>query len=288
MSVQYFNSNGFQLAYSVKNNHLKNSLLLLHGFNDTKDTFLFLEDYLSTYFNLYKLDFRGHGDSDWKKDGFYQSNESLSDIHNFITHILPEGEFFILAHSMGAGLTARYTGLFPERIKALFLLEGFSGLQPHSVDRERIRNFLDQQTKKVGKEKKELKKKMSLEEATTKLGFIYSQLEKSKVEKLIHGLVKQTDQDIYTWKNDPSLKISSPIPFPSELSRHLWSKILCPILLIYGKESHLIPKHLEEILSHFKKLEYFEIEGAGHNMHHDKPEEVLKLIDEFLKKNQLL
>ena len=280
-----FLSNGHKIGTRIINNNKEKNILLLHGFNDTKETFLFQEKFLSEYFNIYSFDFRGHGDSDWKKDTVYSSVESLLDIHNFVTKFLPES-FFLLGHSMGAGLASRYAGFYPEKILGLILFEGFSGLQGEDKDAERIKSWLETMSKK--KLSPPVRKESSFEDLETKLGFIYNRLEKEKVKLLLPALIEETESGKFRWKNDPNLKTGSPIPFPSNLSRHLWKKISCPVLIFFGKETHLMPKHLEEILSHFANIEFNEIESAGHNFHHEKPDEINNKIKAFLNKNMFV
>ncbi len=279
---------GHSISVKITDNQKSESILLLHGFNDNKETFVFLEEFLSKRFNLYSFDFRGHGDSDWKKDSLYNYSENLIDVQNIIDHYFQK-PIFLLGHSMGAGMAARYTGLFPEKIKLLVCLEGFSGLQPQEVERKRLREWLTTTSRRNERSTatpSERKKNMTLEEAKNKLSLIYGKLARDKIDALILGLVRQTEDGFYKWKNDPNLKTSSPIPFPPELSRKLWSEITSPVLIFFGRQTHIRPKNLEEILSHFKNVELHEVEHAGHNMHHDKPEVLIEIMDGFFEKNK--
>ncbi len=278
---------GHNISVKITDNQKSESILLLHGFNDNKETFVFLEEFLSKRFNIYSFDFRGHGDSDWKKDSLYNYSENLIDVQNIIDHYFQE-PIFLLGHSMGAGMAARYTGLFPEKISLLVCLEGFSGLQPQEVERKRLREWLtttSRRNERSNSTPTERKKNMTLEEAKNKLSLIYGKLSRDKIDALILGLVRETDDGNYKWKNDPNLKTSSPIPFPPELSRKLWSEITSPVLIFFGQQTHIRPKNLEEILSHFKNVELHEVEHAGHNMHHDKPEVLIEIMDVFFEKN---
>ncbi|MDX1960770.1 MAG: alpha/beta hydrolase [Leptospiraceae bacterium] len=263
----------------------KQNLLLIHGFNDTKETFVFLKGTLLNRFNLISFDFPGHGGSEWKKDGMYSLQDNLVALHSVVNTYLPE-QFFILAHSMGAGIASRFTGLFPQSVKGLILFEGFSGLQPEKREAERIKNWLIGLSKKKPKrEENSSRRPMSLEEATSKLSIVYQGLSKEKISLLALGLIRSVPPNMYVWKNDPRLKLGNPIPFPPKLSRYLWKEISCKTLMIYGMKTHLMPENMEEIKSHFNFLEYAEIENSSHNMHHDNPEKVLELITNFLDKN---
>jgi pimeloyl-ACP methyl ester carboxylesterase len=274
------NSFGKQIEVGKHFQNKRETILLLHGFNDTKETFVFLKEFLKEHFNFLGFDFRGHGGSDWNEDGLYHSAENLLDLQTVVNTELPE-RFWILAHSMGAGIASRYTGIFPEKVKGLLCLEGFSGLQTQSVERSRIRNWMEGMAKKTGK-KDTIRRKMAPEEALQKLTTIFSFLPKEKVEVLMENLTKPIVGGGLVWKNDPRLKVSFPIPFPPELSRELWRNIECPTLMIYGEKTHLKPNNLEEIKTHFKKLTYKEILGSSHNMHHDNPKECISIIKSFI------
>jgi pimeloyl-ACP methyl ester carboxylesterase len=271
------------IEVKIIDNEKENSILLLHGFNDSKETFIFLEEFLNKNFNIVSIDFPGHGGSDWKKEGQYFHQENLLAVHSVAKTYLPK-MFTILAHSMGAGIASRYTGLFPETVNALICLEGFSGLQPLAKEAERIANWLEAMLKKSNKSGDlPPKRPMKREEAIAKLGIVYQNISKEKVALLVDGLIRPVPGNMFVWKNDPRLKSIAPIPFPPDLSRHIWEKISCPVLMIYGEKTHLRPNNLEEIKSHFKNISYHEISNSGHNMHHDNSEKVIELLSEFFE-----
>lgn len=273
-------SGGKEIEIGLRENPGKDTLVLIHGFNDSKETFVFLLEALSEDFSILAMDFRGHGGSEWKEDGIYHLSEYLLDIQSTIYGI--QGSFHLLAHSMGAGISARFAGLYPERIKSLVCLEGFSGIQPLNQEKIRIRNWLDVMGGKSVKKDLQ-RRKMSLEEAEKKLSFLYSHLSRDKISILTKGLVKAMPGGGVSWKNDPRLKLSPPIPFPPDLSRELWKSIKSPVLVLFGEKSHLKPNSLDEILSHFQNLSFKEIPGASHNMHHDNPDTCIEILGEFYR-----
>jgi len=275
---------GLELSVKIQSNGKSEKILLLHGFNDSKETFLFIEDFLSEHFDIVSFDFRGHGDSDWKTNGIYNYVDSVLDIHLVAEKYFTES-FTILGHSMGAGLGARYSGLFPEKIKRLICIEGFSGIISMHRERDKIRTWLEKMREKSSRNSPNVKQKQmnSVQEATERLGLIYSKLEITKVEKLVANLIRETENKKFVWKNDPNLKGLAPIPFPPELSRAMWSNITSPVLIVFGKETHLKSSNIEEVISHFRDCTYREVEGAGHNIHHDRPEDLIQIISKFLE-----
>lgn len=281
MNIQYktFLSSHFPLSVKLIDNSQKDTILLLHGFNDTKESFLFLEDFLNNRFNTISFDYRGHGDSAWKEDGVYHYNENIIDLHNVVKAFLPE-KFFVLGHSMGAALGARYSGIFPEKIQGLVCLEGFSGIKPMSTEREKLQKWLDRVSHLQGKPN--LRSMKSIEEAKNVLSIVHRRLTENKVEALVKTLVKKIEDGAYVWKSDPKTKMGFPMPFPPGLSRELWRNITCPVLICFGKETHLKAANLQEVLSHFKNVQYKEVDNSGHNIHHDNPEKLIEIMDTFL------
>jgi pimeloyl-ACP methyl ester carboxylesterase len=258
----------------------KPKLLMIHGFNDTKETFSFLEEYLSNYFHCISFDLRGHGDSAWNQ-GHYHSADYLIDIH-IVTEELCSEPFYILGHSMGAGLGTRYAGLFPEKIKGLICLEGFSGLQSAEKEIENIKKWLSTMVR-IKDKKEVLQKTMTFDELIHKVKYSYPPMPEDKLFHLALSLSNINSDGKYSWKNDSKIKNTSPIPFPPNLSRELWKRIQCPVLMIYGSKTHLMPNNMDEIKSHFQNLSYFVIENSGHNMHMDNPLKTIELIENFLR-----
>ena len=68
-----------------------------------------------------------------------------------------------------------------------------------------------------------------------------------------------------------------------------WRNITAPVLFIEGANSRLVeaaqrdPQEYQERLAAFKTLvDVHRIDDAGHNIHHDQPEALAKLIEPFL------
>jgi pimeloyl-ACP methyl ester carboxylesterase len=74
------------LSYFERDNGKEDTIILLHGFQDTARGFYFLEDYLSHRFNILSPDWRGHGDSpELRRDG------TIPSLHCWLTwHNSPE------------------------------------------------------------------------------------------------------------------------------------------------------------------------------------------------------
>ena len=62
----------------------------------------------------------------------------------------------------------------------------------------------------------------------------------------------------------------------------LWSRITCPALLLHADESFLKSSETAGLTSYFQQARSETISGAGHWLHHDKPDEVIGHIRKFL------
>jgi pimeloyl-ACP methyl ester carboxylesterase len=85
------------------------------------------------------------------------------------------------------------------------------------------------------------------------------------------------------WKHDPLHRTRSPQPFYLAQAEAFWRRITCPTLFITGAESEYHFFNDTERRKCFADGRGVDIEGAGHMIHHDRPdrlaEEVLTFLD---------
>lgn len=267
-------------------------LLMLHGWQDSSETFQFIDEPLAERFELIRMDWKGHGSSPWQAPGeLYHAGLLFQQLAALTAEI--RKPYHILAHSMGAAASARFAGIAPDEVASLVLLEGFSGVRSFSLEADRLTAWLGnlrksfQETEPVNGPVFKSKK-----HALSVLARMHGRLDPDKLERLTDWLTRPPGENTQTltWRHDPSMRLrTSAIPFPPELSRELWKRIRCPVLLFMGALSSLKPDQnkLNEILSHFSDLTYKELEGCGHNMHHEKPELVVQEIEAFYTKKNL-
>ncbi len=65
-------------------------------------------------------------------------------------------------------------------------------------------------------------------------------------------------------------------------TQELWSRIACPTLLVYGKESWASNPEDDGRIKHFKDARVVSFEHAGRWVHHDRLDGFLDLLREFL------
>jgi pimeloyl-ACP methyl ester carboxylesterase len=218
--------------------------------------------------------------------GTYEFNDYVYDIAQLI-HQKKLAPLTIISHSMGGAISLRYTGLYPETVKKLVVIEGL-GPSPKMIA-ERVKATADERLRKWIDELRDISARLprryaSIEEAYKRMQGENPHLSPERARHLtVHG-VNQNEDGTFSWKFDNYVRAFSPNGFDIRATTHLWSQITCPTLLIRGTESWASDPVADGRAAHFKNAEIASVEGAGHWVHHDKLDEFLKLTNDFLGK----
>jgi len=89
-------------------------------------------------------------------------------------------------------------------------------------------------------------------------------------------------------RSDPAHKIVNPLLYRIEEVQACWREVSAPVLWVDAAESDTLKRiglsaaqHAERRNS-FRNLKHVTVKDAGHMLHHDQPEELARLIEEFL------
>src|SRR5262249_60230853 len=89
--------------------------------------------------------------------------------------------------------------------------------------------------------------------------------------------------------SDPLHKLVNPVLYRVDEAAACWKNVSAPVLWVSGAETE-IPKRLKlsdaDIAARkarFRGLPERLLQGAGHMLHHDQPERVAEVIEEFLR-----
>ena len=97
----------------------------------------------------------------------------------------------------------------------------------------------------------------------------------------IHG-ASQNEDGTYSWKFDNYVRNWPPYSLPYDEIYQLWQRITCPTLLIRGTESWASDPVKDGRIKHFQNAQVAAIEGAGHWAHHDRFDEFVSIVRNFL------
>jgi pimeloyl-ACP methyl ester carboxylesterase len=259
-------------------------MVLLHGWMDVSASFQFMVDALQADWDVYAPDWRGYGLTDWGKADCYWFPDYIADLDALLEHIQPGAPVALVGHSLGGNVGALYAGVRPERIARFVNLEGF-GMAPTRAEQapERYARWLQEL-----REPPRLRPYESFAVLADRLQAGNQRLSRDKAEFLARHWGQEVAGKGVVLRGDPAHKIVNPVLYRYEEVRACWQEVRAPVLWMQGAESetpnrlHLDAAQIAERRAAFPKLKEVSVPEAGHMLHHDQPEAVAHLVEEFL------
>jgi pimeloyl-ACP methyl ester carboxylesterase len=282
-SHTYF-SQRLRLHYVDWGNRTKPPLLLLHGGRDHCRNWDWTAAALRDDWHVIAPDLRGHGDSQWSPDGSYTMAGFLYDLAQLV-HQQRLAPVTIVAHSLGGHIALRYAGIYPEAVAKLVAIEGL-GPSPAAMA-ERGRKDIAARMDEWIREQRGLAGRLprryaSIEDAFHRMQEENPHLTAEQARHLtVHG-VNQNEDGTYSWKFDNYVRAFPPYDMRLRDIQLLWSRIACPTLLLHGKESRAGDPAGDGRAALFRHATVAGVDGAGHWLHHDRFDEFLRIVREFL------
>ena len=282
-SHSYF-SQRLRLHYVDWGNEDAPPLLLVHGGRDHCRNWDWVAEALRDEYHVIAPDLRGHGDSQWMVGGSYSYPEFVYDLAQLI-HQLGLAPLAIIGHSMGSGISLRYTGTYPENVNKFIGIEGLGPGPTTALERmkkpphERMAEWIDETR---GLAARVPHRYATLDEAVARMQEANKHLRPDQARHLTNHGVNQNEDGTYSWKFDNYVRAFTPFSINMEQTQALWAQITCPTLLIRGADSWAEDPEKLGIPDHFQNVEFVTVENAGHWVHHDQLDEFLGLVREFL------
>jgi len=278
-----FFSQRLRLHYVDWGNADKPPLLLLHGGRDHCRNWDWTAEALRDQWHIIAPDLRGHGDSQWSPDGSYTMAGYLYDLAQLI-HQQRLAPVTVIAHSLGGNIALRYSGIYPESVARLVAIEG---LGPTRMLAELAGKTIDKRMDEWIHEQRALAGRLprrygSIEDAFRRMQEENPHLSAEQARHLTAQGVNQNEDGTYSWKFDNYVRAWPPYDMSRRDIASLWSRITCPTLLLYGKESKSGNPADDGRAEPFRDARVVGIDGAGHWLHHDRLDEFLRIVREFL------
>ena len=285
----YF-SQRLRLHYVDWGNEEAPPMLLVHGGRDHCRNWDWVARDLSRDYHVIAPDLRGHGDSQWMIGGSYNTVDYVYDIAQLLyqKQMTPAT---IISHSLGASVSLLYTGLYPETVRKLVAIEGMGLSSAAARTAEAAASgasaatgrMLDEWVRGARKIAGRLPRRYpTLEEAFQRMQEENPHLSEAQARHLtIHGS-NQNEDGTYSWKFDNYVRTTAPVGLTAEQTHHLYERISCPTLLVYGSESWVPNPAKDERARYLSRMRLEVIDDAGHWVHHDRLEEFLSIVRGFL------
>lgn len=277
---RFYRSHGLRLHYLDWGNDTAPPLLLVHGGLDHARSWDHLARSLRADFNVIAPDLRGHGDSDWALGGSYSLPEYVYDLTR-LPALQGRGPIAVVGHSMGGMVSLIYAGTFPERVGKLIVLDGVT-VAPTATKppvHERTQKWIAQLE---ALEARTPRRYRDLSEAAAQMQVRNPRLAPDLAMHLASHGTRLAADGSYGWKFDPYQRVMAPHRLWADDHVELWRRITCPTLLLFAGDTFLRDSATAGITDYFPQARSQVVEGAGHWLQHDQPEEVLRLIREFL------
>jgi pimeloyl-ACP methyl ester carboxylesterase len=259
-------------------------LFMIHGWMDSAVTFQFVVDAFEKQWHVVAPDLRGHGGSHRNHEPYFFL-QHLADLDALLEYYSPAQTVRLVGHSLGANVGSLYCGCRPERISHFVSLEGLAPIPryPKATPDQVLSNWL-------GGLRRGLRNRSYTDQdaLADRLRQANPRLDPERARFLAAQFNHRDPAGRTTFDVDPFQHSHTPLFGHHELIESAWPRITARVLLMTGADSYVMeafanrPQALQHRLDLLQNLKYVQLRNAGHNLHHDQPEQVARLIDEFL------
>ncbi|MFT6590648.1 MAG: pimeloyl-ACP methyl ester carboxylesterase [Rhodoferax sp.] len=265
-------------------------LVLVHGWMDVAASYQFMVDALHHDHYVIAPDWRGFGQTSAAGADNFWFPDYLADLEFLLDHYAPQGQVNLVGHSMGGNVAMLYAGVRPERICRLVNLEGF-GMAATTSDAApgRYAQWLDD-LKKHQRGELELKAYDSAAGVARRLMKTNARLSPDKANWLAQHWAHENDAGQWCILGSSAHKISSAQLYRVDELLAIYRRINLPVLSVEAADDSLelwwkgkyTLAQYHERLQALPQVRIARIEDAGHMLHHDQPEILAALIEDFL------
>ena len=258
-SNNFFQSNHLNLHYINYKTNAHKPLIMLHGMRSYAQSWNDVADQLLTFFDVYALDQRGRGESDWAPDYNYDTESYVDDLTNFIK---TKGfkKLSLMGHSMGGANSIVFASKYPEMVESLVIVD-IGPSAASSTGGVRINQELIDTPKEFD----------SLDDVKLFWRKQRPSISEHALNERVNFTIKQLDSGKYGFKWDVKGIAKAKIREDGEYMWDCVRKIQCPTLLIRGSESDILQNEVAvQMIKENLNITLIEIPDATHYVHDDQ------------------
>ena len=250
-------------------------IVMLHGFAQQAHSWDVVALAFADRDRVIAIDQRGHGDSDWAKDGDYTPETQQIDIQGIVEELKLD-EFILMGLSMGGRNSFTYAANNPEKVKALIIVD--AGPENVRAGTQNIRNFVEQED--------ELDSIDAFVERVIKYN---PRRDPIQIRGSIVNNLKQLPTGKWTWKYDKLLRSAGRMGRKQEpeVTDRLWKyveSLSCPTLVVKGDRSDVIAAGTaDQMHKRIPGGKIAIVENAGHLVMGDNPSGFERAVTTFIQ-----
>jgi esterase len=255
-------------------------LIILHGLYGSSDNWVSIARELSDQFEVFVPDQRNHGES--PRDDKHDYRSLSNDLCEFMDDRAIE-KSVLIGHSMGGKAAMLFAMECPERVESLIVVDiapvAYHDLAMNSPIAANHAKMIDAMLAV------DLGKAGSREEVSKALS---TDIGSERVRMFLLKNLTRDEEQRFTWKiNLPVLRsnldeIMAALPHEEVVKKGGLKGF--PVLFVRGEKSdYIAPEHHALIRQIFPTAEIVSIPGAGHWLHAEQPDLLLKNLNYFLR-----
>ena len=271
-------------------------LVLLHGWMDVGASYQFVVDALPQSFaqgrTIIAPDWRGFGlTRPEPKPDYYAFANYLGDLDQLLKHCAGDRPVDLVGHSMGGNIAMLYAGVRPARVRRLVNLEGFGlpATRPAQAA-QRYAEWLDALDALQGGAFA-LNTYDSADSVARRLVKTNPRLAPDKAAWLAHHWAQPDAAGRWHVLGDAAHKTPNPQLYRADETLAIHSAITAPVLAVeadsdsmgrWWKDRYSLDEYHQR-LQVVPDCRTAVVQNAGHMLHHDQPQAVAALIEDFLR-----
>ncbi len=262
-------------------------LFMLHGWMDVSASFQFVVDCLQREWQVIAPDWRGFGMTERTGSDCYWFPDYLGDLDALLDHYASGEAVNLLGHSMGGNVATIYAGVRPQRVGRLINLEGFGlGRTTAAMAPGRYAKWLDEL-----REPPTMRSYADRDAVAARLRKTNPRLTPERADFLAGHWAAPTATGEWEILGDPAHKITSATLYHVDEVTACWERIAAPVLWVEADDTDVWrwmgPKdearlEIDRRMRCIADVRPARVGDAGHMLHHDQPEAVAALIEDFL------
>jgi pimeloyl-ACP methyl ester carboxylesterase len=269
-------------------------LVLLHGWMDVGASWQFVVDAMADERLVVAPDWRGFGQTDGGPVDNYWLPDYLADLDWLLDHVAGDTPVDLVGHSMGGNIAMQYAGVRPQRVRRLVNLEGF-GMPPRQADEAPARygQWIDE-LKKLHRGELALQGYAGADGVARRLMKTNPRLTQDKADWLArHWAAERPQADGGTqWGilGDPAHKVVNANLYRADEVVALYAAIAAPVLSVEAADDSFARWGGRYTLADYRArlrsvpdARSVQVPDCGHMLHHDQPQRVAALIEDFLR-----